>query len=100
MKVVHIKIVTVVGLIAILLLQLVWLNNTYSILKKNIVDEGNRLFEEAVYNAASLNFGNLPKGTKVFGAPVNNDSRSLPECTYMIESFLEYNLETKISQID
>lgn len=100
MKVVHIKIVTVVGLIAILLLQLVWLNNTYSILKKNIVDEGNRLFEEAVYNAASLNFGNLPKGTKVFGAPVNSDSRSLPECTYMIESFLEYNLETKISQID
>ena len=100
MKVVHIKIVTVVGIIAILLLQLVWLNNTYSILKKNIVDEGNRLFEEAVYNAASLNFGNLPKGTKVFGAPVNNDSRSLPECTYMIESFLEYNLETKISQID
>ena len=100
MKVVHIKIVTVVGLIAILLLQLVWLNNTYSILKKNIVDEGNRLFEEAVYNAASLNLGNLPKGTKVFGAPVNNDSRSLPECTYMIESFLEYNLETKISQID
>ena len=100
MKVVHIKIVTVVGLIAILLLQLVWLNNTYSILKKNIVDEGNRLFEEAVYNAASLNFANLPKGTKVFGAPVNSDSRSLPECTYMIESFLEFNLDVKISDID
>lgn len=100
MKVVHIKIVTVVGLIAILLLQLVWLNNTYSILKKNIVDEGNRLFEEAVYNAASLNFANLPKGTKVFEASVNSDSRSLPECTYMIESFLEFNLDVKISDID
>ena len=77
MKVVHIKIVTVVGLIAILLLQLVWLNNTYSILKKNIVDEGNRLFEEAVYNAASLNFANLPKGTKVYSHADKNHSEVL-----------------------
>lgn len=79
---------------------MVWLNNTYSIIKKSVVDEGNRLFEEAIADAASLNFNKLPKGTTVFGAPRNSKNKHLPESTYLIESFLEYNLETKISQID
>lgn len=100
MKVAYVKIVAIVGLISVLLLQMVWLNNTYSIIKKSVVDEGNRLFEEAIADAASLNFNKLPKGTTVFGAPRNSKNKHLPESTYLIESFLEYNLETKISQID
>lgn len=100
MKVTHVKIIAIAGLVSVLLLQMAWLNNTYSIIKKNIVDEGNRLFEEAVADAASLNFNKLPKGTQVFGAPRNSKNKHLPESTYLIGSFLEYNLETKISQID
>lgn len=100
MKVAHVKIIAIAGLISVLLLQMAWLNNTYSIIKKNVVDEGNRLFEKAVADAASLNFNKLPKGTQVFGAPRNSKNKHLPESTYLIESFLEYNLETKISQID
>lgn len=100
MKVVHVKMIAIVGLISVLLLQMVWLNNTYSIIKKNVVDEGNRLFEEAIADAASLNFNKLPKGTTVFGAPRNSKNKHLPESTYLIESFLEYNLDTKINQID
>lgn len=100
MKVSHVKIIAIAGLISVLLLQMAWLNNTYSIIKKNVVDEGNRLFEKAVADAASLNFNKLPKGTQVFGAPRNSKNKHLPESTYLIGSFLEYNLETKISQID
>lgn len=100
MKVARIKIIAIVGLIAVLLLQMVWLDNTYSIIKKNIVDDGNRLFEIAIADAASLNFSKLPKGVKVFGAPRNSENKHLPESTYLVESFLEYNLETSISHID
>lgn len=100
MKVARIKIIAIVGLIAVLLLQMVWLYNTYSIIKKNIVDDGNRLFEIAIADAASLNFSKLPKGVKVFGAPRNSENKHLPESTYLVESFLEYNLETSISHID
>lgn len=100
MKVARIKIIAIIGLIAVLLLQMVWLDNTYSIIKKNIVDDGNRLFEIAIADAASLNFSKLPKGVKVFGAPRNSENKHLSESTYLVESFLEYNLETSISHID
>lgn len=100
MKVSYIKIKTIVGLAAVLLLQIVWLNYTYSIIKKTIVEDGNRLFEKAICEAALSNFCKLPKGTKAFGAPRNNKNKHLTESTYLVESFLELNLDTKIENID
>lgn len=100
MKVSYIKIITTIGLVAVLLLQIVWLNYTYSIIKKTIVDDANRLFEKAISKAALSNLRKLPKGTKAFGAPRNNRNEHLPESTYLIETFLEFNLDTEVENID
>ncbi len=65
MKNTYIRIVTSVGLIAILALQVIWLYNTYSLIKVDITGKANELLEKAINYEVSLRFANAPKGTAI-----------------------------------
>ena len=44
----YIRIITAIGLIAIVLVQFIWLSSSYQAIKNNLVRESNILFKEAV----------------------------------------------------
>ena len=52
MKLVIVKYVTALGLVAILLLQTVWLYNTYILLQGDIVEKSNNALENAIKQEA------------------------------------------------
>ncbi|MFV0544933.1 MAG: sensor histidine kinase [Bacteroides sp.] len=102
MKNVHIKIITIVGLIAILGLQIMWLYSTYSIINQNLSDDCYRLFEEASFKEATSHFSEVPSGTKALGAPRNkkDKKKKVLESTYLLESFLQFNIDINIENLD
>ena len=88
---------TLLGIISILSLQYVWLNNTYILIKNNIFIECNNIIEEALKKETSIIAKQLPEGTRIIGG-ANTDS--IPQSTYLYEGISKLGYKLSLQRID
>lgn len=92
-----IRLFTILGLIAILSLQIVWLFNTYMLVKNNLIKESFEALEESLDREVELRIERTPKETQIIGGSTND---SVPHLTYFSESLSKLGLEVSLDDID
>ena len=93
----NIRIFTVLGLVAILTLQTIWLFNTYVLVRNNILKESFDTLEESLDREVELRIDRTPKETQIIGGSTND---SVPHLTYFSESLSKLGLEVSLDDID
>lgn len=91
----YLKIITAISLTSILALQLMWLCNTYILIRNNISEEINQILYTGMEDEAITRLNKTPKGTNIKGEAATD---SIPEITYLEEGL--YNLGYYISVED
>lgn len=92
-----IRIFTVLGLVAILTLQAIWLFNTYMLVKNNILKESFDTLEESLNKEVELRIDRTPKGTQIIGS---SSGDSIPPLTYFSENVSKLGFEISLVDID
>ena len=88
---------TFLGLIGALALQTVWLYNTYSLIKNNILTECNKILEVSLNKETSIIAKQLPEGTRIIGG-ANTDT--IPQATYLYEGVSQLGYQLSLHRID
>lgn len=98
----QIKIFTIIGLLALIALQSIWLYNTYIQFSNSIYRDSNDILKKSLNREASLRFAQTPKGTIISGAttPAKKNDIIIPEIAYMNESLLKLGLELSLTDVD
>lgn len=78
----NIRIFTVLGLVAILTLQTIWLFNTYVLVRNNILKESFDTLEESLDREVELRIDRTPKETQIIGGSTND---SVPHLTISVK---------------
>ena len=88
MKSRQIKIFTIIGLLALIALQSIWLYNTYILFSNRIYSDSNDILKKSLNREASIRFAQTPKGTIISGAttPAKKNDVIVPEIAYMNEA--------------
>lgn len=93
----NIRLFTVLGLIAILTLQAMWLFNTFMLVGNNVIKESSDALEESLNREVELRIDRTPKGTQIVGGSSND---SIPHLTYFSENLSKLGLEISLADID
>lgn len=98
----QIKIFTIIGLLALIALQSIWLYNTYIQFSNSIYRDSNDILKKSLNREASLRFAQTPKGTIISGAttPAKKNDIIIPEIAYMNEGLLKLGLELSLTDVD
>ena len=86
MKTYYIRFITILGLSIVLLVQFVWLVNSYNFVKDELRIKSTNMLEQAIMEETFSRLQNLPVGTKVQSRTEEDKNRNLPEFVYMQES--------------
>ena len=86
MKTYYIRFITILGLSIVLLVQFVWLVNSYNFVKDELKIKSTNMLEQAIMEETFSRLQNLPVGTKVQSRTEEDKNRNLPEFVYMQES--------------
>ena len=86
MKTYYIRLITILGLSIILLVQFVWLANSYNFVKDELKIKSTNMLEQAITEETFSRLQNLPVGTKVQSRTEEDKNRNVPEFVYMQES--------------
>jgi two-component system phosphate regulon sensor histidine kinase PhoR len=86
MKTYYIRLITILGLSTILLVQFVWLANSYNFVKDELKIKSTNMLEQAIMEETFSRLQNLPVGTKVQSRTEKDKNRNVPEFVYMQES--------------
>ena len=102
MKSRQIKIFTIIGLLALIALQSIWLYNTYILFSNRIYSDSNDILKKSLNREASIRFAQTPKGTIISGAttPAKKNDVIVPEIAYMNEALQKLGLELSLTDID
>lgn len=103
MKYKNISVFVFIGSFAIIILQLLWLYNTYVALEDNLYKESNTILIKAIRREISIRFKSAPKGTEIVGVsiPANAQKNELaPEIVSLNEGLSNIGLEISLSKID
>lgn len=94
----YIILFTILGLIAILSLQTIWLYNTFVLVRNNIYGETNNILDKALTEAiADFSKLGVPEGTEISSGPIND---SIPENTYFYDGLWKLGIEVPLCDID
>mgnify|MGYP001354118784 FL=1 len=99
----NISVFVFIGSFAIIILQLLWLYNTYVALEDNLYKESNTILIKAIRREISIRFKSAPKGTEIVGVsiPANAQKNELaPEIVSLNEGLSNIGLEISLSKID
>lgn len=99
----NISVFVFIGAFAIIILQLLWLYNTYVALEDNLYKESNTILIKAIRREISIRFKKAPKGTEIVGVsiPANAQKNELaPEIVSLNEGLSNIGLEISLSKID
>ena len=91
------KIITAISLTSILALQLMWLCNTYILIRNNISEEINQILYTGMEDEAITRFNKTPKGTNIKGEAATD---SIPEITYLEEGLYNLGYYISIEDVD
>lgn len=98
-----INIVVFIGIVAIIILQILWLYKTYTALEKNLYKECNTILLKAIRREISIRFQEAPKGTEIVGTSVPSDANKnelAPEIVSLNEGLSDIGLEISLMKID
>lgn len=84
------------SLASIFALQLMWLCNTYMLIKENICEEIDQILHKAIEEEALKRFDDTPKGTNIEGGSTD----SIPEITYLEEGLYNLGYYISIEDVD
>ena len=93
----YLKIITAISLTSILALQLMWLCNTYILIRNNISEEINQILYTGMEDEAITRLNKTPKGTYIKGEAATD---SIPEITYLEEGLYNLGYYISIEDVD
>lgn len=96
----YIVIFTIVGLVAILGLQTIWLFNTYALVKRNIYKECNEALRKALNEEAVIRLKQAPDGTKIYSPPIKQTGEVIPQFAYLDEGLSKLGFELSLDRVD
>ena len=96
-NILFITILSVVGLIGAMALQMIWIYNSYELIKNDIQDEGYATIEKALEEEGNMRFEQTPKGTKIMSGPTND---TIPPMTYFYERLSDMGYPISLHNLD
>ncbi len=93
----YLKIITAISLTSILALQLMWLCNTYILIRNNISEEINQILYTGMEDEAITRLNKTPKGTNIKGEAATD---SIPKITYLEEGLYNLGYYISIEDVD
>lgn len=96
----YIIIFTILGLVAILGLQAIWLFNTYALVKRNIYKECNEALRKALNEEAVIRFKQAPNRTEIYSPPIKQVGEIVPEFAYLSEGLSKLGFELSLNKVD
>ena len=93
-NILFITILSVVGLIGAMALQMIWIYNSYELIKNDILNEGYATIEKALEEEGNMRFGQTPKGTS---GPTND---TIPPMTYFYERLSDMGYPMSLHNLD
>ena len=96
-KILFIIILSVVGLVGAMALQMIWIYNSYELIKNDILNEGYATIEKALEEEGNMRFGKTPKGTEIMSGPTND---TIPPMTYFYEQLSDMGYPMSLHNLD
>lgn len=96
-NILFITILSVVGLIGAMALQMIWIYNSYELIKNDILNEGYATIEKALEEEGNMRFGKTPKGTEIMSGPTND---TIPPMTYFYERLSDMGYPMSLHNLD
>ena len=96
-KILFIIILSVVGLVGAMALQMIWIYNSYELIKNDIKNEGYATIEKALEEEGNMRFGQTPKGTRIKSGPTND---TIPPMTYFYEQLSDMGYPMSLHNLD
>lgn len=96
-NILFITILSVVGLIGAMALQMIWIYNSYELIKNDIKNEGYATIEKALEEEGNMRFGKTPKGTRIKSGPTND---TIPPMTYFYERLSDMGYPMSLHNLD
>lgn len=93
----YIRLFTFLGLMAVLLLQSVWLYNTYMLIRNNIQKDCYEIIEKTLEKEMIMRAEHLPEGTQIIGGEADSPINPL---TYFCENLSNMGREISMVRID
>lgn len=98
MKKKHVKLTTLVGLIAIVALQTVWLYNTYYLIQHDIEEKSNSIIHDALISESIYRMRLVDKPMTIESGEVQQDT--IPYCTYLQEALFQVGSDILLDKLD
>ena len=92
-----ITILSVVGLIGAIALQMIWIYNSYELIRNDLLKVSSEVFEKALREETNLACKEIPEGTEILAGP---ESDSIPSITYLYEGIQDIGIEMSINRMD
>lgn len=96
----YIIIFTILGLVAILGLQTIWLFNTYALVKRNIYKECNEALRKALNEEAVIRFKQTPDRTEIYSPPIKQVGEIIPKFAYLSEGLSKLGFDLSLNKVD
>lgn len=96
-NILFITILSVVGLIGAMALQMIWIYNSYELIKNDIKNEGYATIEKALEEEGNMRFGQTLKGTRIKSGPTND---TIPPMTYFYEQLSDMGYPMSLHNLD
>lgn len=96
-NILFITILSVVGLIGAMALQMIWIYNSYELIKNDLLKVSSEVFEKALREETNLACKEIPEGTEILAGP---ESDSIPSITYLYEGIQNLGIEMSINRMD
>lgn len=96
-NILFITILSVVGLIGAMALQMIWIYNSYELIKNDIKNEGYATIEKALEEEGNMRFEQTPKGTRIKSGPTND---TIPPMTYFYEQLSDMGYPMSLHNLD
>ena len=96
-NILFITILSVVGLVGAMALQMIWIYNSYELIKNDILNEGYATIEKALEEEGNMRFGQTPKGTEIMSGPTND---TIPPMTYFYERLSDMGYPMSLHNLD
>ena len=96
-NILFITILSVVGLVGAMSLQMIWIYNSYELIKNDILNEGYATIEKALEEEGNMRFGQTPQGTEIMSGPTND---TIPPMTYFYERLSDMGYPMSLHNLD
>ena len=96
-NILFITILSVVGLIGAMALQMIWIYNSYELIRNDLLKVSSEVFEKTLREETNLACKEIPEGTEILAGP---ESDSIPSITYLYEGIQDIGIEMSINRMD